>query len=267
MQGIYKYVIEGRIIYIGKSDSSVEQRIKAHSMENRFKPYKDAEIYVFQTANHTETTVWEKLLINKYSPKLNIIDKHDETLGIDFKEPEWTNYKEFKKKKLREKKTNQIKKSQNKQIKELCRKKSLLEFRLCNEMREMWLIKIYRQMLDKNKTEKVIAIPDKYRVKEFSQDKQFWVHSEILDGFRDIVLKDVKAFNIPLTARHRDDQFLAEYTGVGYTYRFSIDKYNTSEAEYRRILDGYMRYVRQEKKKLSKEIEDIIELINKISLV
>ena len=42
-RGIYKYVYNGEIIYIGKSDSKggIPNRIYGHSKEEKFQPYLD----------------------------------------------------------------------------------------------------------------------------------------------------------------------------------------------------------------------------------
>ena len=38
MYGLYKYVYNGEVVYIGKSDSSIDMRIDAHAKESKFKP-------------------------------------------------------------------------------------------------------------------------------------------------------------------------------------------------------------------------------------
>ena len=68
MHGIYKYVVNNEIIYIGKSDRSICKRINDHAKEDRFKKYlATSKIYYFLTRNSTTTAAYELALINKYS--------------------------------------------------------------------------------------------------------------------------------------------------------------------------------------------------------
>jgi len=89
MHGIYKLVKDGNIVYIGKSDSSILSRIMAHTEEEKFADYFGSKIFYFEVKNSTETAIYEKLLINKYKPVLNVTDVHDESIDIPFVEPEW----------------------------------------------------------------------------------------------------------------------------------------------------------------------------------
>lgn len=51
---VYKYVNNGEIIYIGKCDSKLIQRINQHKAEDKFKPYLDTcKIYYAVLANAT----------------------------------------------------------------------------------------------------------------------------------------------------------------------------------------------------------------------
>ena len=104
---IYKYVYKNDIIYIGKTNSSLFNRIKEHNKEGRFKQYKNAEIYCFQCKNRIETEIYEKYLINKYKPVLNIADKLPQKLDIFIEEKEWIKYEKYLSK---YKKRNTIKK-------------------------------------------------------------------------------------------------------------------------------------------------------------
>lgn len=88
---VYKYVFNGEIIYIGKNDSRLEQRINQHKHEEKFKPYCNAKIYYIELANSTMSDVVESELIRRFKPKLNIA-KMSEWSGLEFTEPEW---KEF----------------------------------------------------------------------------------------------------------------------------------------------------------------------------
>ena len=88
MHAVYKYVYNGEIIYIGKTDSSLSARVYCHSHDSRFKPYKDSEIYYFETDNKYSTMIWEKMMIHKYRPKLNVADNYYE-YEVDEEEPTW----------------------------------------------------------------------------------------------------------------------------------------------------------------------------------
>jgi hypothetical protein len=90
MNGVYKYVYENEIIYIGKSDNSIIDRISAHTKEKKFAPYIDkADIYYSPCINSAHTKVVETCLINKYKPILNTIDKYEESFDVGFIEPSW----------------------------------------------------------------------------------------------------------------------------------------------------------------------------------
>ena len=91
--GVYKYVHNGEIIYIGKSDSSIESRISGHSRESKFKPFlKKCEIYYAWLPNPAYTMIFETFLINKYKPHLNVSMKYDKILPFDIPEPYWQKY-------------------------------------------------------------------------------------------------------------------------------------------------------------------------------
>ena len=95
--GVYKYVYHGEVIYIGKSDKSIDQRIKGHSSEDRFKPYlQDCQIYYYPLDNPAQTTVYEILLINKYKPFLNSQMKYEEKIHIELPDIQWCKYKKQK---------------------------------------------------------------------------------------------------------------------------------------------------------------------------
>lgn len=74
---VYKYVENGEIIYIGKNDTDLVSRIKAHKREQKFKEHSSAEVYYIELANKTESSGLEKLLINEFKPILNVLDKRD----------------------------------------------------------------------------------------------------------------------------------------------------------------------------------------------
>lgn len=88
--GVYKYVYDNEIIYVGKSDHSILGRIKGHSTESKFKPFlKKCQIYYAWLPNPAFTTIFETFLINKYKPRLNVAMKYDAILPFDICEPVW----------------------------------------------------------------------------------------------------------------------------------------------------------------------------------
>ena len=83
-KGLYKYVYDGKIIYIGMSLDSIGKRIRAHSMEKKFRPYlRESKIYWIKMNNDIEIKNAESLLINKYKPVLNGTDIQHEGYSID----------------------------------------------------------------------------------------------------------------------------------------------------------------------------------------
>ncbi|WP_303835195.1 GIY-YIG nuclease family protein [Ruminococcus flavefaciens] len=97
MFGIYKYVYNDEIIYIGKSDNSILNRVNAHVKEAKFKPYLEkAVIYYTECKNRAHTHILETFLINKYKPILNDSLKYEEDLDFDIPEPEWHLLSELK---------------------------------------------------------------------------------------------------------------------------------------------------------------------------
>lgn len=92
--GIYKYVWNNEIIYIGKSNSDIEKRIQCHSREEKFQKYlSDVDIYFCFLPNEATTDIYELYYINKYHPILNISSKYDcEPVGVDVADIEWCKY-------------------------------------------------------------------------------------------------------------------------------------------------------------------------------
>ena len=99
---VYKYVFNGEIIYIGKCDSDLDQRLRKHgkSGDNINKKYWDdinaSDVYYCTLANATMSDVVESELINRYKPKCNTakISNWDE---LELPEPKWKKYNKPKK--------------------------------------------------------------------------------------------------------------------------------------------------------------------------
>lgn len=89
MNYVYKYVSDGKIIYIGKCDREIYKRIEEHKREKKFKPFQgNVQIYYASVANSTMSDVVESELIRRYKPELNVA-KMSDWAGIEFVEPEW----------------------------------------------------------------------------------------------------------------------------------------------------------------------------------
>lgn len=92
---VYKYVKAGEIVYIGKNDTNLADRIYQHKLEEKFIPYADADVYYIELANAIMSDVVESELIRRYKPKLNKAKMSDWS-GIPFTEPDWKLFKERK---------------------------------------------------------------------------------------------------------------------------------------------------------------------------
>lgn len=73
---VYKYTCKdsGQVVYVGKTNRSLKQRVDAHKREKPFEAY-DCEIEYVNLSNKVETDSVEKILINFYKPVLNEKDK------------------------------------------------------------------------------------------------------------------------------------------------------------------------------------------------
>lgn len=92
---VYKYVHQGDVIYIGKTDD-VARRVNEHAsgqgLEEKFLPYLEGvDIYFHECGNEVEMSALERLLINQYKPILNIVDVQPgaSTIVIDM---DWVYY-------------------------------------------------------------------------------------------------------------------------------------------------------------------------------
>lgn len=94
MYCIYRYIDKDtkKILYVGKTDSSLENRINQHQTETKFKDI-DAEIEYVELKNNMETRFYEFYFINKWKPVLNIADKYEYDLDCEISsEFEWKKY-------------------------------------------------------------------------------------------------------------------------------------------------------------------------------
>lgn len=92
---VYRYTLRetGEVIYIGKTDASLKQRIDAHQKEDNFAPYIGLwDIDYLELQNSTETDIIEKYLINYYKPILNTKDNVTGLSNMSITLPEWKPY-------------------------------------------------------------------------------------------------------------------------------------------------------------------------------
>ena len=77
MHGVYKYEVDGKVVYVGKTDSNFEARIACHRREEAFAPYlSKAKIFVREMKDAREADFLETLLINQHKPELNKAKKN-----------------------------------------------------------------------------------------------------------------------------------------------------------------------------------------------
>ena len=69
--GIYKYIHNNKVIYVGKTDAEdgFQKRIKRHEKEHEL--FNQSKIYIHLCKDQTETDSLETILINAYKPIFN----------------------------------------------------------------------------------------------------------------------------------------------------------------------------------------------------
>ena len=99
MHCVYKYVLNDEIIYVGKTDSNLEQRLSQHGKvgdnidSSAWNDINKSKIYYVELVNSTMCDVFESEMIRRYKPKYNKAKLESDWSGLPFIEPEW---KEFK---------------------------------------------------------------------------------------------------------------------------------------------------------------------------
>ena len=94
---VYKYVYDNEIIYIGKNDTNLVDRLNQHgkpgdNIDKRGWPeINSARIYYIELESSIMSDVVESELIRRYQPKYNIA-KMSQWSGLPFTEPEWIEY-------------------------------------------------------------------------------------------------------------------------------------------------------------------------------
>ena len=86
---VYKYVMNGEIVYIGYT-KSLTRRINEHTADKLANL--DCDIYYFTCKTKTEATSFEFFLIQKYTPKFNKQNKPQTAFENCLLEPKWEKY-------------------------------------------------------------------------------------------------------------------------------------------------------------------------------
>ena len=90
---IYRYIYHDEIIYVGKTKRPLNERIGEHANERKFFPYlNDCLIQYFVTNTAVEMDIYEKYLINYYSPILNVVDMDHANFAFSLPIPAWQDY-------------------------------------------------------------------------------------------------------------------------------------------------------------------------------
>ena len=103
---VYKYVLDGEIIYIGKCDDNLDSRLKCHGRKGdnispcAWDDINKSDIFYVELANSTMSDVVESELINRYKPKYNKA-KMSKWCGLPFPEPQWSKYRKPVKRSLK----------------------------------------------------------------------------------------------------------------------------------------------------------------------
>lgn len=108
---VYRYVLNDtqEIIYIGKTDASLKQRIDAHLTEPKFQPYLGRwRVEFIELANSVETDIIEKYLINTLKPAINEKDCVAGVTNMAIELPEWHPYSEYEELSINERATIKI---------------------------------------------------------------------------------------------------------------------------------------------------------------
>lgn len=86
LHGVYKYECDGEIIYIGKTDGFLGNRINAHAIDKKFAPYiKKSVVFFHETKTSAEADFLETALINQHRPVLNVAKKNDMAADVQVK--------------------------------------------------------------------------------------------------------------------------------------------------------------------------------------
>ena len=94
---VYKYVLDGECLYIGKTNKDLAKRLRQHGVagdnisSDHWEEINKADIYFCEFADRHMTDIYETELIRRHSPKFNKAKTSDWS-GIDLPEPVWNIY-------------------------------------------------------------------------------------------------------------------------------------------------------------------------------
>lgn len=95
---VYRYLKQGtqKVMYVGKTNSSLRARITAHKYEKQFQENGPYDVEYIELSNKVETDCIEKFLINKWKPLLNEKDKVNSlTEGLSLESLSWIPYSNY----------------------------------------------------------------------------------------------------------------------------------------------------------------------------
>ena len=97
---VYRYVENGsgKILYVGKTNSSLRARVCAHRYEEQFQIQKPFHVEYIVLENEVETDSVEKFFINKWKPPLNVKDKVfglSEVIATEMERIKWRSYSDY----------------------------------------------------------------------------------------------------------------------------------------------------------------------------
>lgn len=96
---VYKYVCDGEIIYIGKTNRSLTRRLSEHGTigdnipETAWNDLKRSTIYFSRLPSRKMCDIYEIELIRRYKPKYNKACIDIQWNGLDMPELNWSEYK------------------------------------------------------------------------------------------------------------------------------------------------------------------------------
>lgn len=96
---VYKYVCDGEIIYIGKTNASLPHRLSQHGKigdnipETAWNDLKRSTIYFARLHSRKACDIYEVELIRRYKPKYNKLCVDIQWDGLNMLELNWSEYK------------------------------------------------------------------------------------------------------------------------------------------------------------------------------
>lgn len=238
---VYKYVLNGEILYIGKTDGVLSRRLKQHGRkgDNIASEYWDeinkCDIYYISCANNIMSDVIESELIRRYKPKCNKA-KLSEWSGLPFEEPSWELYKS-----VPERKNVLLRNSES-------QSKVKYHYRYCPYLEcEMWFVIKFLEMINSSKSAAIYELPRELRYKKDLKGIVLYnYHTFVDNGFSHLTYKVCREFKICSHnyKKERYNNFHIQYLD-GWRMKLSIDDVNHKDF-YTKMLIGYNYYLLSE---------------------